>query len=119
MYKIYNIKSYRDVTLNYMSFKGIPYPLKGALLFSIIFLPLFFVNENTQLFFIPLFIIWGFLGYQVVAIFLPQIILGLLPAVNSQVLLWKESLIIFIFYIIVGAIFGWIYGKIKLKRKTN
>lgn len=103
--------------------KKIPHWLRGAIVFGVIFIPLFLVNENNQFFFIPWIVLIYALGYS----FVSASIHNLFPATivttdgitttqaGTGIGLIAEILIIFIFYIIAGALIGWLYGSIKRK----
>ncbi|MES3032141.1 MAG: hypothetical protein V4699_02785 [Patescibacteria group bacterium] len=93
------------------------YWLRGALIFGLILLPLFFINENNQFLFIPLFIIWTALGVTLFAPFFITVGEPIIAITGHPKFI--GFLIVWVFYVLVGIIAGWIYGKIKNRNKVD
>jgi len=94
-----------------------PYWLKGALLFGVLFLPIFW-GEGIAWLFPPLTIIWYVLGFQYTSTLAFFIAHGSDPAgelTSSHRFLGLCILVIM--YILIGGILGWIYGRIKNGKK--
>lgn len=97
-----------------------PYWLRGAVLFSIIFLPLLLLTEGTAFVFAPLFTIlsflWLFLGLGFIgSIF--QTLLGSQAWATANHGFVIRCLFV-IFYTLVGGLLGALYSKHK-KRRGN
>ena len=88
-----------------------PYWIRGALLFGLLLVPLFFVNGSNQFLFIPFFIVWTALGVNLLAPFFVNIAAPLIAIMGHPK--FTGFLIVLIFYILIGAIAGWVYGKVK------
>lgn len=89
------------------------YSLRGAMIFLILFLPVFWANEATQWFLLPLGLIWHTLGFPYVTQGLFYLSGGTDPysGIGSGILFAA-----FFIYILLGAILGWGYGTIKHRR---
>ena len=93
--------------------KVTPSWFKGVLIFGILFLPIFIVSENTQFFLVPLFILWGVLGYIPVMSFADKIV----QAVSQDASQVVTILVVYVVYIIIGALIGLIYDYVKSRRR--
>jgi hypothetical protein len=97
------------------------YVIRGALILAGIFFPVFFITESSQFIFIPFFVIWDALGFRSVAHLIQSALVALPigwftpPALRLGVL----NLLLFAFYVCVGALLGWIYGVSRLSQEKR
>jgi len=100
--------------------KKLPYWLKGALLFAVLFFPIFWA-EGVGWVFLPLLIVWYVLGFQYITWVAYFIVVGGDPSAggftNQQ--RFTAFCIVLVLYIIIGGILGWVYGKIKNRHIKN
>lgn len=101
-----------------MNWKSWPYWVRGTLLFSAIFLPLFFIDENTQWIFLPIGLVWLLLGE-------PYILSVVYFLANGESVLNGNAqnrgiviVLTFLVYIVLGSLLGHLYGKFKNRRKV-
>ena len=96
--------------------KSWPYWVKGALLFAVLFIPLFWAEAVVWLF-VPLAAVWGMLGVGYIFGTVYFLMGGRDPFGGLGNFSTQDKYIglcaIIVFYIGVGAIVGWIYGKIN------
>jgi hypothetical protein len=96
-----------------MAWKNQPYWLKGGIIGLIILILLYIISI--------LLIYINLTEYSPLS-FLAQILLFPLVLCNGEecrALIFAVPFIIFFEFIVIGALIGWLYGRIKLKREKN
>jgi hypothetical protein len=100
-----------------MKQKPWPYWVKGALIFGIIFLPLFFLNENTYRLIAPLLVpiglLWFFIGLPYVISWVNTFTVG--TFLDHDIF---RSFLLMLYTVFVGALIGWIYGELKNRKQS-
>lgn len=107
-----------------MGWKNLPYWLKGGVIFLVISI---FLHLFIKLLYVltPIvgisFLIWYPLSW--ILYFLPSLIIFwnsiFEPDTFIPIVSGTNVIHVFIFYFIIGAIIGWIYGKIKSRKQLD
>lgn len=105
------------VTILCMKHSSLRCCITGSIIAAFLFLPMFFVTDNTQWGLLPFIFVWYFLGFEHVSsmsYWVGSQIASLIGVMGIQRTL--SLAIIMTVYILVGGLIGWLYGVIMLQR---
>src|SRR5581483_3293443 len=98
-----------------------PYWLKGTVIFGIIFMPIVWINEQTQWYFLPILPVWLLLGITFVYSLALVLVGNPNPATGE--LTDRQRIIgvviILLSYMLFGGLLGYLYGAVKKIRATH